>query len=73
MFTVWISELITELKLGNGTSLIIFTNIVSYLPASIGRTVVQALSDNNYTGLAAIAASFFLLVFGIVYVQVMKV
>lgn len=69
MFTVWISELITELKLGNGTSLIIFTNIVSYLPASIGRTVVQALSDNNYTGLAAIAASFFLLVFGIVYVQ----
>ncbi|KAJ7530837.1 hypothetical protein O6H91_14G021300 [Diphasiastrum complanatum] len=65
----YISEKISDLKLGSGTSLIIFTNIVSYLPASIGRTVAQAVTDNNYTGLLAILASFFVLVFGIVYVQ----
>ncbi|KAI5062016.1 hypothetical protein GOP47_0022555 [Adiantum capillus-veneris] len=67
--TTFIGEQISELKLGNGTSFLIFTNIVSYLPASIGRTVVQALNDGNYTGLGVIFLSFFLLVLGIVYVQ----
>lgn len=69
VITTYIGEQISELKLGNGTSFLIFTNIVSYLPASIGRTVIQALSDGNYTGLGVIFLSFFLLVLGIVYVQ----
>lgn len=69
VITTYIGEQITELKLGNGTSFLIFTNIVSYLPASIGRTVVQALNDGNYTGLAVIILCFFFLVMGIVYVQ----
>ncbi|KAH7433209.1 hypothetical protein KP509_07G059500 [Ceratopteris richardii] len=69
VITTYIGEQISELKLGNGTSFLIFTNIVSYLPASIGRTVVQALNDGNYTGLGFIFMSFFLLVLGIVYVQ----
>lgn len=69
VITTYIGEQITELKLGNGTSFLIFTNIVSYLPASIGRTVVQALNDGNYTGLAVIILCFFFLVLGIVYVQ----
>ncbi|KAH9304313.1 hypothetical protein KI387_008717, partial [Taxus chinensis] len=67
--TTYIGEKITELKLGNGTSLLIFTSILSYFPASIGRTVAQALQDGNYLGLAAIVLSFFLLILGIVYVQ----
>lgn len=67
--TTYIGEKITELKLGNGTSLLIFTSILSYFPASIGRTVAQALQDGNYLGLIAIILSFFLLVLGIVYVQ----
>eukprot|EP00252_Welwitschia_mirabilis_P020687 TRINITY_DN5115_c0_g1_i3.p1 TRINITY_DN5115_c0_g1~~TRINITY_DN5115_c0_g1_i3.p1 ORF type:complete len:436 (+),score=92.76 TRINITY_DN5115_c0_g1_i3:155-1462(+) len=67
--TTYIGEKISELKLGNGTSLLIFTSIVSYLPASFGRTVAQALSDANYVGLASILIAFFLLVLGIVYVQ----
>eukprot|EP00250_Pteridium_aquilinum_P009585 c18771_g1_i1 orf=408-2099(-) len=69
VITTYIGEQISELKLGNGTSFLIFTNIVSYLPASIGRTVIQALNDGNYTGLGVIFLSFFLLVLGIVYVQ----
>lgn len=73
ILTTYIGERISDLKLGNGTSLLIFTSIISYLPASFGRTISQALSDGNYTGLGIIFASFFLLVFGIVYVQVILV
>ncbi|KAG5020184.1 hypothetical protein AAZX31_06G210600 [Glycine max] len=69
VFTMYIGERITDLKLGNGTSLLIFTNIISYLPASFGRTIAQAFNDANYIGLGTIVLSFFLLVVGIVYVQ----
>ncbi|XP_010687713.2 preprotein translocase subunit SECY, chloroplastic [Beta vulgaris subsp. vulgaris] len=67
--TTYLGERISDLKLGNGTSLLIFTNIISYLPASFGRTFAQAYQDGNYTGLAIIVVSFVSLVFGIVYVQ----
>lgn len=70
ILTTYIGERISDLKLGNGTSLLIFTSIISYLPASFGRTFVQAFQDGNYVGLATIILSFFLLVLGIVYVQV---
>ncbi|XP_030458952.1 preprotein translocase subunit SCY1, chloroplastic [Syzygium oleosum] len=69
VFTTYIGERISDLKLGNGTSLLIFTSIISYLPASFGRTVAQAYQDGNYVGLATIILSFVLLVLGIVYVQ----
>ncbi|XP_031255216.1 preprotein translocase subunit SECY, chloroplastic isoform X1 [Pistacia vera] len=69
VLTTYLGEKISDLKLGNGTSLLIFTNIISYLPASFGRTVAQAYQDGNYVGLVAILISFFLLVLGIVYVQ----
>ncbi|GMI92870.1 SECY homolog 1 [Hibiscus trionum] len=69
VLTTYIGERITDLKLGNGTSLLIFTNILSYLLASFGRTVAQAYQDGNYIGLVAIIISFFLLVLDIVYVQ----
>ncbi|XP_068333928.1 preprotein translocase subunit SCY1, chloroplastic [Pyrus communis] len=69
VFTTYIGERITDLKLGNGTSLLIFTSIISYFPASVGRTVAQAFQDGNYVGLATIVVSFFVLVLGIVYVQ----
>lgn len=70
VFTTFIGERISDLKLGNGTSLLIFTSIISYLPASFGRTVAQAFQDGNYVGLLTIILSFLLLVLGIVYVQV---
>ncbi|CAL5434610.1 unnamed protein product [Camellia sinensis] len=67
VLTTYIGERISELKLGNGTSLLIFTSIISYLPASFGRTVAEAFQDGNYIGLVAIIFSFFLLVLSIVY------
>ncbi|KAI4344367.1 hypothetical protein L6164_011601 [Bauhinia variegata] len=69
VFTTYIGERISDLKLGNGTSLLIFTNIISYLPASFGRTFAQAYQDANYVGLGTLIVTFFLLVLGIVYVQ----
>ncbi|XP_002993375.2 preprotein translocase subunit SCY1, chloroplastic isoform X1 [Selaginella moellendorffii] len=69
VLTSYIGERISDIKLGNGTSLLIFTNIISSLPASVGRTIDQALKDANYAGLGTIGLSFFLLVLGIVYVQ----
>ncbi|KAJ6923547.1 preprotein translocase subunit SCY1 [Populus alba x Populus x berolinensis] len=69
VFTTYIGERISDLKLGNGTSLLIFTSIISYLPASFGQTAAQAIQDGNYVGLGTIIFSFFLLVLGIVYVQ----
>ncbi|KAI4335469.1 hypothetical protein L6164_014113 [Bauhinia variegata] len=59
VFTTYIGERISDLKLGNGTSLLIFTNIISYLPASFGRTFAQAYQDANYVGLATLVVSFF--------------
>lgn len=70
VLTTYIGERITDLKLGNGTSLLIFTSIISYLPASFGRTVAEAFQEGNYIGLVATIFSFFLLVLSIVYVQV---
>ncbi|XP_020699579.1 preprotein translocase subunit SECY, chloroplastic, partial [Dendrobium catenatum] len=69
VLTTYIGEKISDLKLGNGTSLLIFTSIISYLPASFGRTVSQAFQDGNYIGLTTIVISFLILVLGIVYVQ----
>lgn len=40
MFLVWLGELITEKKVGNGISLIIFAGIVAGLPASFQQTIV---------------------------------
>ena len=39
MALVYIADTITELKLGNGTSVVIFAGIASALPASVGQLV----------------------------------
>ncbi len=39
MFLMWLGEQITQRGIGNGISLIIFTGIVSGLPAAIGQTL----------------------------------
>ena len=69
MVLVWLSEALTELKLGNGTSLLIFVNILSALPLSAGQTLVQASAAGNNAGLAAFGAAFLAITAGIVYVQ----
>lgn len=63
-----VADLITELKLGNGTSILITANIASALPASVGAAVQQA-ADKDSSSLPIYGLAFFLTTLGIVYVQ----
>jgi hypothetical protein len=62
-------QVLTELKLGNGTSLLIFVNIVSALPTSIGQTMAKGQETGDSSGLALFALAFVAITMGIVYVQ----
>jgi preprotein translocase SecY subunit len=69
MGLVFISERLDKLKLGNGTSLMIFANIVSALPGSIGTALKQSQEAGNTSALAVFFAAFAAVALGIVYVQ----
>ncbi|MCL6433109.1 MAG: preprotein translocase subunit SecY [Leptolyngbyaceae cyanobacterium HOT.MB2.61] len=71
MFVMWVGELITERGIGNGASLLIFVNIVSTLPRSLGQTLELAQSgDRNIVGGVVILLMVFLvMIVGIVFVQ----
>ena len=45
MFIMWLAELITEQKLGNGTSMIIFAGIVINFPREIFQTIITATPE----------------------------
>eukprot|EP00240_Pyramimonas_obovata_P000501 CAMPEP_0118933264 /NCGR_PEP_ID=MMETSP1169-20130426/11854_1 /TAXON_ID=36882 /ORGANISM="Pyramimonas obovata, Strain CCMP722" /LENGTH=541 /DNA_ID=CAMNT_0006876003 /DNA_START=92 /DNA_END=1717 /DNA_ORIENTATION=- len=67
MILMYIGEVLSELKLGNGTSLLIFVNIVSALPSSVGQTLQN--SEGNEGALGLFFVAFVLITMGIVYVQ----
>ena len=48
MFTVWIGERITDLGIGNGTSLLIFVGILSSAMTALSQAVQLTISDINY-------------------------
>lgn len=45
MFIMWLAELITEQKLGNGASMIIFAGIVINFPREIFQTIITATPE----------------------------
>ncbi len=63
-----VADIITELKIGNGTSVLITANIASALPASVGAAVQQA-ADKDSSALPIYGLAFFLTTLGVVYVQ----
>ncbi|MEG4632308.1 preprotein translocase subunit SecY [Microcoleus sp. AR_TQ3_B6] len=71
MFVMWISEVVTERGIGNGASLLIFINIVSVLPRSLGQTFELAQSgDTQVVGRVVVLLLVFLVtIVGIVFVQ----
>ncbi|NET31813.1 MAG: preprotein translocase subunit SecY [Cyanothece sp. SIO1E1] len=71
MFVMWVGELVTERGIGNGASLLIFLNIVSTLPRSLGQTIDLAQSgDRSLVGGVVILLLVFLtMIIGIVFVQ----
>ena len=68
MFTVWLGERITDLGIGNGTSLLIFVGILSSAGTSIFRIIQAATQDITYIWylvifVVAVIAIFALIVF----------
>jgi preprotein translocase subunit SecY len=67
IFVMWLGEQITELGIGNGTSLIIFTGIVDQLPGAIKNLVAEVFQLQQRSALSALLlAAFVLVVMGLV-------
>lgn len=67
IFLMWLGELISEKKVGNGISLIILAGIVADMPASIQRTVATFTSDQIFNVLAFIILAI-VTVAGVVFI-----
>lgn len=55
VFLMWLGELITEKKIGNGVSLIIFAGIVSSIPTLLQTLIVNYTPSDLYTYLIFLA------------------
>ena len=69
MIVLWLSELITDYGLGNGASLLIYTNIISNLPTLFKKLIVE--NNNNFTifSILGISLLIFISLYGIVFLQ----
>ena len=69
MIILWLSELITEYGLGNGASLLIYTNIISSLP-NLGKKLLTENTDNlTFVSGVIILVLFFIAISGIITLQ----
>jgi preprotein translocase subunit SecY len=69
MIVLWLSEIVTEYGLGNGASLLIYTNIVSNLPNFGKKLFVQATENVSLISWGFITILFFVAIYGIVLLQ----
>ncbi len=65
IFLMWLGELITEKKIGNGISLIIFAGIVERLPISLQQTIAT-FSKEQILNLAVLAVLALITIAGVV-------
>jgi len=68
VFLMWIGELITEQKLGNGISLIIFTGIVIGFPREIMQTIIST-DPTRIPNMIAFFAVSLLMIVGVVFIS----
>ena len=64
-FVMWLGELITQRGIGQGMSIIIFSNVVATIPLDID--IIKA--DKHWAGVAIIMVVWILLLVAIVYVE----
>ncbi len=69
MIVLWLSELITDYGLGNGASLLIYTNIISSLPNLTRKIFLE--NGNEFSAFSTISVLLILLIslYGIVFLQ----
>jgi preprotein translocase subunit SecY len=68
MLLVWMGELITEMGIGNGTSIIIFGGIVAHLPTTLGR-LFDGSGTTDVIGVVTFAVIALVTIVGIVLVN----
>ena len=69
MIVLWLSELITDYGLGNGTSLLVYTNIISNLPNIFKKLIVENSENFNPLSTLIISLLIFSSLYGIVFLQ----
>jgi preprotein translocase subunit SecY len=69
MIVLWLSELITDYGFGNGTSLLIYTNIISNLPNLFKKVVIENSENFNILSGIIISLLVFTSLYGIVFLQ----
>ena len=69
MIVLWLSEIITEYGLGNGASLLIYTNIVSSLPGFLKQLVRETGDNVPISSWLLSAFVLFIALYGIVLLQ----
>lgn len=69
MIVLWLSELITDYGLGNGASLLIYTNIISNLPNLYNKIVAENSANFTISSGLSIILLIFIALYGIVFLQ----
>ena len=69
MIVLWLSELITDYGLGNGPSLLIYTNIVSSFPNFYKKIIFANTEKFNFFSISSITLLIVTSLFGIVLLQ----
>lgn len=68
VIALWLGELISEQKIGNGISLIILAGILSSLPRAV-RSAILTFEQSNLFSYIIFAVIFVLIILGIVYLN----
>jgi preprotein translocase subunit SecY len=69
MIVLWLSELITDYGLGNGASLLIYTNIISSLPNLFSKIIAENSENFSISSILGIILLIFVSLYGIVFLQ----
>jgi preprotein translocase subunit SecY len=69
MIVLWLSELITDYGLGNGASLLIYTNIISSLPNLCKKVIVENGQNLTIYSILGVVVLVFVSLYGIVLLQ----
>ena len=69
MIVVWLSELITDYGLGNGASLLIYTNIVSNLPNLLKKLILENTENFTIVSILILITLVSISLYGIVFLQ----
>lgn len=69
MIVLWLSELITDYGLGNGASLLIYTNIISSLPNLSKKIILENSGNLTLSAEIGVILLIFASLYGIVFLQ----